>query len=60
MTVIVNTRGTIASVLHPDNLTEAVINEVLGGKVPQVEPAKPWPDAKGAEEFFRSLRKKGG
>lgn len=58
MTVIVNKNGRIASVLHPDNLNESVINEVLSGKVPRVKLAQPWSDPYGAEQYFRSLVKK--
>ena len=57
MTVIVNNNGRIASVLHPDNLNESVINEVLSGKVPRVRPAQAWSDPEGAEQYFRSLVK---
>ena len=60
MAVIVNRKGRIACVLHPDNLSESVIDEVLAGKAPRVEPARPWPDPKGAEQYFRSLVKKAG
>ena len=56
--VIVNKKGTVAGVLHPDNLSEAVINAVLVGEAPRVKSAEPWPDPAGAEQYFRSLLKK--
>ena len=58
MTVIVNKQGKIASVLHPDHLNKSVISDVLIGRVPKVEPALPWSDPEGAENYFRSLVKK--
>ena len=57
MTVIVNKNGVIAAVIHPDNLSESVINDVLRGRVPRIKPAQPWPDPVGAEHYFRSLLK---
>ncbi len=57
MVVIVNQKGRIASVIHPNYLTSELIDEVLAGKIPQVEQAKAWPDPEGAEEYFRSLVK---
>lgn len=36
----------------------SVLDEALAGKIPHVEPATPWPDPKGAEQYFRSLVKK--
>ena len=58
MAVIVNKKGRIVSVLHPSNLNATVLDEALAGKIPHVEPATPWPDPKGAEQYFRSLVKK--
>lgn len=55
MVVLVNKKGRIAGVLHPNNLNESVINEVLAGKTPQVKSAEAWPDPEGAEQYFRSL-----
>jgi peroxiredoxin len=55
MAVIVDRRGRIAAVTHPDHLNAAVLDEVLAGKTPRVEPAHAWPDPAGAEKYFRSL-----
>ena len=57
MIVIVNQKGQIASVIHPNYLTNELIHEVLAGKIPKVEQAQAWPDPEGAEEYFRSLVK---
>jgi thiol-disulfide isomerase/thioredoxin len=59
MTVIVNRKGTIACVIHPDRLSDSLIREVLNGNVPRVKPAQAWSDPQGAEQYFRSLLKKG-
>jgi thiol-disulfide isomerase/thioredoxin len=58
MAVVVGTNGRIAAVVHPKNLSESVLNEVLAGEVPRVDSAKPWPDPEGAEQYFRSLLKR--
>lgn len=57
MVVIVNQKGRIASVIHPNYLTNGLIQEVLAGKIPTVKQAQAWPDPEGAEEYFRSLVK---
>jgi len=57
MIVMVNQKGRIASVIHPNYLTNELIHEVLAGKIPKVEQAETWPDPEGAEEYFRSLVK---
>ena len=58
MTVVVNASGKIACVIHPNKLNETVLDEVLANRIPRVEPARPWSDPKGAEEYFRSLVRK--
>jgi len=58
VTVIVNRSGRIAAVIHPDNLSDSVIREVLKGNTPRVKPAQPWSDPEGAEKYFRSLLEK--
>ncbi len=60
MIVIVNQKGRIASVIHPNYLTNELIHEVLAGKIPKVERAQAWPDPEGAEEYLRSLVKPQG
>jgi thiol-disulfide isomerase/thioredoxin len=59
MAVIIDAKGKIAAVLHPNKLSEAVLNDVLTGTTPDVETARPWSDPVGAEKYFRSLLKKG-
>jgi len=58
MTVVVSAKKRIACVIHPNKLDTRVLDEVLAGRIPRVEPARPWSDPKGAEEYFRSLTKK--
>ena len=54
--VLVSPEGVVATVIHPNYLTEEVIREVLAGKVPDVQQHEGWSDPAGAEEYFRSLR----
>jgi thiol-disulfide isomerase/thioredoxin len=56
--VIVNRKGRIAGVIHPIDLTEDVIEEVLAGRIPAVQQAEAYPDPDGAEKLFRTLRAK--
>ncbi len=60
MVVLVDKKGKISGVMHPNNLNESVINEALAGRVPVVKPAEAWPDPQGAEKYFRSLEKAPG
>jgi thiol-disulfide isomerase/thioredoxin len=46
-------QGKLVSAVHPNNLTPAVISAVVRGEVPDVKPATPWSDPRGAEEYFR-------
>jgi thiol-disulfide isomerase/thioredoxin len=55
MVVLVNAEQRIAGVIHPDHLTAAMIDDVLEGRTPSVEPARGWKDPHGAEKYFRSL-----
>ena len=48
--------GRLAAVVYPKDLTEALLQEVIDGKVPKVQQEMAWGDAKGAEDYFRSLR----
>ena len=54
--VLVNRKGVVAGVIHPSDLTEDVIEEVLAGRIPAVEQAEIYPDPDGAEKLFRSQR----
>jgi len=55
MAVIVDRQGRIAAVTHPDHLNARILEDVLAGNIPRVEPAHAWPDPGGAEKYFRSL-----
>jgi thiol-disulfide isomerase/thioredoxin len=52
---IFNPEGRLVSALHPEDLTEQVLEEVLSGGIPDLEQSRGWPDPEGAEEYFRSL-----
>lgn len=58
MIAVIDRNQTIASMIHPTQLTAAVIEDALAGEPLTVEQAKGWPDPEGAEEYFRSLVKK--
>ncbi len=56
---MVDKEGKIAGRIHPDYLTESVINDLLSGKIPDVEQTKEdLYDPEGAEEYFRKLNEK--
>ena len=56
LVVIVDGNGVISSRIHPDYLTEEVIDQLLVGTVPDLEQAPDDQfDPEGAEEYFRSL-----
>jgi len=59
MTVVVNAEGKIACIIHPNKLNSALLDDVMAGRYPEVERARPWPDPEGAEKYFRSLLQKG-
>jgi len=48
--------GRLASVVYPEDLSEALIQTVLDGQIPNVEQEKAWSDPVGAEKYFRALR----
>jgi len=52
---IFNSGGELVSVIHPEHLSEEIVEAVLEGQVPDVEQARGWPDPEGAESYFRSL-----
>ena len=60
MAVLIDRDGNIASVMHPDYLTSAVIEDLLEGNRIDLEQTEAWPDPEGAEEYFRSLIRKPG
>jgi thiol-disulfide isomerase/thioredoxin len=57
--VMINSEGKIAGRIHPNNLTDDVINELLNGGIPKVKntPEDAF-DPAGAEEYFRSFLEK--
>jgi thiol-disulfide isomerase/thioredoxin len=52
MVAVVGGDGKIKAVVYPSELTQALIEEVLAGKTPQVKQATTWHDPKGAEDYF--------
>ncbi len=52
---IFDPEGIVVSALHPNHLTETVLETALAGDIPDVEQTRGWPDPEGAEEHFRSL-----
>ena len=55
---IFNSGGELVSVIHPEHLSEEIVEAVLEGQIPEVEQARGWPDPEGAEKYFRSLVEK--
>ena len=57
--VMINSKGKIAGRIHPNNLTDEVIDELLNGGIPKVKntPENAF-DPVGAEEYFRSFLEK--
>jgi thiol-disulfide isomerase/thioredoxin len=51
-------KGSLAAVVYPEDMSLALIETVLGGRIPQVEQEKAWDDPAGAEASFRALREK--
>ena len=56
--VLVSRKGIIAGVIHPEDLSEEVIGDLLAGRIPAVKQAEAYPDPEGAEKLFRELREK--
>jgi len=56
--VILHPKRKVVAYIHPNKLTEALLRDVLAGKIPDVEQAKGWTDPTGAEAYFRSLVEK--
>lgn len=53
---IFDRQGNVVSAQHPVHLTADVLEDVLAGRIPEVEQATGWEDPDGAEQYFRSLR----
>ncbi len=57
--VMINAAGKIAGRIHPNKLTEQVIDKLLAGEIPDVSNTpEDMFDAAGAEQYFRSLLEK--
>jgi thiol-disulfide isomerase/thioredoxin len=56
--VLVSRKGIIAGVIHPGDLSEEVISDLLAGTIPAVPQAESYPDPEGAEKLFRTLRER--
>lgn len=54
MVIIVNGNGRIASVIHPDELNNRLLEQIIAGKMPDVKQHPGWPDPAQAEQYFRS------
>jgi thiol-disulfide isomerase/thioredoxin len=55
---VFDTKGSLAAVIYPEDLTMDVIQTVLKGQIPKVEQEKAWDDPAGAEASFRAMREK--
>lgn len=53
MLYIIGRDGTVASVVHPDDLTPETIRAVIAGRTPAVKQHPGWPDPAGAAKYFR-------
>lgn len=57
--VMINAEGKIAGRIHPNKLTEQVIDKLIAGEIPDVSNTKEdMFDPAGAEQYFRSLLEK--
>ena len=55
---VFDTKGSLAAVVYPEDLTLELIQTVLNGRIPKVEQEKAWDDPAGAEASFRAMREK--
>jgi thiol-disulfide isomerase/thioredoxin len=55
---VFDTKGSLAAVVYPEDLSLALLRTVLDGGIPNVEQEKAWDDPKGAEASFRALRER--
>jgi len=55
---VFDTKGKLAAVVYPEDMSLALIQTVLDGGIPKVEQEKAWDDPVGAEASFRALREK--
>ncbi|MGB8260022.1 MAG: TlpA disulfide reductase family protein [Terracidiphilus sp.] len=55
---VFDTKGRLAAVVYPEDMSLALIQTVLDGGIPKVEQEKAWDDPVGAEASFRALREK--
>ena len=52
MVVLVGADGKVKAVVHAEDLSTALVRQVLEGETPKVTQARPYKDPKGAEEYF--------
>jgi thiol-disulfide isomerase/thioredoxin len=50
---IFDRKGSVVAAILAEDLTEAVIDEALAGRIPKVEQTMGWKDPAGAEKYFR-------
>jgi hypothetical protein len=55
---VFDTKGNLAAVIYPEDLSLELIKTVLSGRIPKVEQEKAWDDPAGAEASFRAMREK--
>jgi len=55
---VFDTKGSLAAVVYPEDLSLGLIQTVLNGRIPDVEQEKAWDDPAGAEASFRAMREK--
>jgi thiol-disulfide isomerase/thioredoxin len=56
--LVFDTKGSLAAVIYPEDLSLELIQTVLNGRIPKVEQEKAWDDPAGAEASFRTMRAK--
>ena len=52
MVVMVGADGKVKAVVHAEELSTALVRQVIEGETPKVTQARPYKDPKGAEEYF--------
>jgi thiol-disulfide isomerase/thioredoxin len=55
---VFDANGSLAAVVYPEDMSLALVQTVLDGRIPNVEQEKAWDDPAGAEASFRDLREK--
>ena len=55
MAVLIGKDGKVAATVNPSDLTAEHLRQLAAGKVPEIAAHPGWPDAKGAEAYFRAM-----